>query len=531
MHPALSFPDILEHIFDPLVPEKYHPEAIPNRRTLVALTTTCKVFYEPAMAALWHEMHDMNPFVKCLPADAWRSDGRNALKEEVLTIVRPIREQDLTRLRPLLRRVKSFHYKPYGANPKENSAILSVLNAIAAFFTVKDPLFPNLYRLRFGVFFALDSNVDFSGYLGLFLGPRVVHLRVRVNPGLLESSACLCGPVLSQLESFESDMGGPGNLSPYINCVRSLALPMAGQDWLEDLSTRYASLSSLTLHDTVLGDCGAASGLSFPALTSIHFQRSSVAFAIEFLGIADKWVLKSIYVGLSGSPEPESILKVFLETLVARLNPSLFESLQIRGHYDLGMPPLSVGPQHALKSGSSVFSALAVFSRLRELVITTGAGAFLCDADLANFGPSLPKLRVLRLESGTAAHYIGPTTWAGIAALTKACPFLEELCVPLDANPPFRGPFPAQLHTHLTILDVAASRISASSVGRVSSTILPRLFQNLSRIDGTKSLGPEHRAAWRLVEQSVCGTRRQEIEAKEARMRALSSKHYGCSCC
>jgi hypothetical protein len=41
------------------------------KRSLAAFAQTCSAFSEPALDALWYELHDVLPLVQCMPRDLW----------------------------------------------------------------------------------------------------------------------------------------------------------------------------------------------------------------------------------------------------------------------------------------------------------------------------------------------------------------------------------------------------------------------------------------------------------------------------
>ncbi|KAM5539374.1 hypothetical protein V8D89_006826 [Ganoderma adspersum] len=77
MHRALLTPEIL-----------YDVCAYATDGTLVSLALSCKAFNEAAIQALWHELRDLSPLMKCFPEDAW------TIEQERLRIVRSLAPDD-----------------------------------------------------------------------------------------------------------------------------------------------------------------------------------------------------------------------------------------------------------------------------------------------------------------------------------------------------------------------------------------------------------------------------------------------------
>ena len=69
MHRCLRVPEILSHIFDYVYTTQGGPADI------ATLAATCRVFHEPALYTLWAYLPSLVPLVKCLPDDAYETEG------------------------------------------------------------------------------------------------------------------------------------------------------------------------------------------------------------------------------------------------------------------------------------------------------------------------------------------------------------------------------------------------------------------------------------------------------------------------
>ncbi|KAG1867158.1 hypothetical protein DFJ58DRAFT_127295 [Suillus subalutaceus] len=65
MHQALLIPEVLLEIFA-YVNERSYTQIRSTQKSLAALATTCKVFYEPAMDLLWAEIYQLEPLLGCV---------------------------------------------------------------------------------------------------------------------------------------------------------------------------------------------------------------------------------------------------------------------------------------------------------------------------------------------------------------------------------------------------------------------------------------------------------------------------------
>lgn len=66
--------DVLFEICRYLWPQsdtQYWHENAQDRWDVVAMTRTCRAFYEPAMDVLWHSIPDISPVIRTMPAELW----------------------------------------------------------------------------------------------------------------------------------------------------------------------------------------------------------------------------------------------------------------------------------------------------------------------------------------------------------------------------------------------------------------------------------------------------------------------------
>jgi hypothetical protein len=79
MHRCLLIPEIVCLVCLELRNE--HPDA-----SLAAFAQTCLVFSEPALNALWYELYDLQPLVKCMPRDLWEVEYIGQSQTEKLVL-------------------------------------------------------------------------------------------------------------------------------------------------------------------------------------------------------------------------------------------------------------------------------------------------------------------------------------------------------------------------------------------------------------------------------------------------------------
>lgn len=68
MHRCFLIPELVEQICEEVNNSNTGGK---DRKTLVALAQTRKLFQEPALNLVWHTLESFEPVVKCLPSDMW----------------------------------------------------------------------------------------------------------------------------------------------------------------------------------------------------------------------------------------------------------------------------------------------------------------------------------------------------------------------------------------------------------------------------------------------------------------------------
>ncbi|KZP06340.1 hypothetical protein FIBSPDRAFT_1053603 [Athelia psychrophila] len=122
MHRCLSIPEILRIIFEYLVTD-VEGEGPPDASSVTRPLLTCKAFLEPALDILWESLDSLAPLARNFPSDAWEESVVNEVRNTSfhqhmqptpasatykIRFTRPITSDDLNRIQPYRRRVKSF---------------------------------------------------------------------------------------------------------------------------------------------------------------------------------------------------------------------------------------------------------------------------------------------------------------------------------------------------------------------------------------------------------------------------------------
>ncbi|KAF8844218.1 hypothetical protein BDN67DRAFT_811638 [Paxillus ammoniavirescens] len=110
MHNALRIQEILSNIFNRVCTDQDGSEWQPNLNpSLAALARTCRAFQEPGLDALWFQLDDLTPLLKCLTQDVWVLSvtlQTSQCRTEVIGIRRPLSESEWGILQGYTRRIR-----------------------------------------------------------------------------------------------------------------------------------------------------------------------------------------------------------------------------------------------------------------------------------------------------------------------------------------------------------------------------------------------------------------------------------------
>lgn len=67
--------EICRYFYPQLTAESWWPDLASRRMYVIAMTRTCRAFYEPAMDVLWYGIPDVSPVMRTLPAELWEEEA------------------------------------------------------------------------------------------------------------------------------------------------------------------------------------------------------------------------------------------------------------------------------------------------------------------------------------------------------------------------------------------------------------------------------------------------------------------------
>ncbi|KIJ13760.1 hypothetical protein PAXINDRAFT_116679, partial [Paxillus involutus ATCC 200175] len=149
MHNALGIHEILFDIFNHVcaITAADGSTKKPNLNpSLVALARTCRAFQEPALDALWLQLDDLTPLLRCLPEDVWvlsAVEEASQDRTEVFGIRRPLNESEWGILQGYTRRIRVVTSINSRTGQLEETAVKAL-----CYPPVASPLFPGLRQIK-----------------------------------------------------------------------------------------------------------------------------------------------------------------------------------------------------------------------------------------------------------------------------------------------------------------------------------------------------------------------------------------------
>ncbi|KAG1871576.1 hypothetical protein F4604DRAFT_802946 [Suillus subluteus] len=267
MHRALLVPEILLHIFMCVeqIREPSYAKKPLSRRSLAALATTCKTFYEPAMDFLWADMNMLLPLLGCV-----------------------------TRLHPMIypRAQQSWSWDIEPLSQLERSQFLRHSGRVRSLSVSSDDDFHLLYAFPFDTcvfpnLLSLSWMVISTRYLRFFLSPTLRNCYIAiVQPELTRNSI---GTRCPALEGLDIDTMGVMAQAPHLSeTIRScralvrLQCPPLDSAALKHLST-VPTLLSLSIYQESFSnppsklDTHNLSFVSFFNVTTLRFCYAPIA--------------------------------------------------------------------------------------------------------------------------------------------------------------------------------------------------------------------------------------------------------------
>ncbi|KAG1887361.1 hypothetical protein F4604DRAFT_1721596 [Suillus subluteus] len=417
MHRALHICEILQEIFVHVNvvrgPVSYRQKAF-ARKSLAALATTCKTFYEPAMNELWAVMYGLTPLLGCvtrLYPIIYRSGIDYSLFDTPsFQGIKPLSENEGRQFMRHAARVRCMYVI--------NDNCYHLLSVLKRTVTC---IFPRLLSL---------TNQCPASHSDIFLSPTLRRCVLWVTYPDLKVIATHCA-ALEHLSLDTPDEKIVNEVSLLSGCVRlckrlitlsCTPLDLAAWKHLSNLPTlTKIAIDGRTIDPSSLGLENNVNFGPFLNLTALSFTVNTAAYITTVMQHSDFPSLKQFEISLDSLPwaEAEQLVRV-----LSRCNAcQTLEQIKMDGSAsDVQDPP----------PPRSSITHFCCFTQLRVLRLTFPHCCIHLDNDLLlESMSSWPHLRSLDLKDPYQTQ--GAITFRGLFAALRQCPHLHELSLVIDA--------------------------------------------------------------------------------------------------
>ncbi|EIW81768.1 hypothetical protein CONPUDRAFT_143463 [Coniophora puteana RWD-64-598 SS2] len=549
MHRALQVTELLQLIFSDFNKGcTQFNGGLQGNPTLAALARTCCAFKEPALDALWECIITLDPFLRCLPEDAWHFVDAGvpdyAPKRTPKVMATPSRHftvADWEILRKYTYRVRKLSEQPF---MKLCSAALLELSL------GPHDMFPLLPRLK-GIHWSDVSKEDIS-YLPLFLTPTLEDLSIsfhriygrgveRIEP-VLSSLGDLCPDVkYAHIYGYEEADEGAEMLSRSLHHWKTLETVHTGE-LMDDGIVYLGSLPNLRTmsftmrpHTSFYNLRSRIIDKPFEALTSLVAELNDLDGLVDFISHMEL-SLTDIELHVSDTFFCAGRVEDVIKALAKHGTRPLKTFFMIDSDYD-GVPAFEskfVVRNHLLAIDS--FRPLFKFTHLEILHVNMICCLELNDQGLIELALALPFLRDLSLNAEYGWRTFSKVTFYGLYTVIHLCPRLRSLGIELDALainstrpsadlPEHLQNFPEpKANTAITFLVVGDSLIEDPA------TVAQRLYAVMPKLKKIKAWSTKW-AKWdemdRILMRNMFKPRWAEVQRGLRRLRKPHLAHRG----
>ncbi|OJA14604.1 hypothetical protein AZE42_07960 [Rhizopogon vesiculosus] len=510
MHACLKLEEILHEIFSQA-----------DYRSLTIFARTCRLFYEPALNAIYSDLPGIEPLIKRLPQDLWSANSGG------LVIRRPLRIQDWEVFASYSRRVRSLRLRWFASDVQFYRALSSP----------PDPSFlmPNLRTFTWHCLSTRSAGLDtITAFIHLLLSHNLAEAHLTVSEHALTVFSDLGCTSLRKLVIQSPNAPISANVTEDVICshsaLKSLACGEITVRALHHLS-QFPSLSRLTIG---LGD-DVPSALAFAKspfrkLRYLTINSKSIDPCLSMLK-ATNWNIRCFHHRMDVAYDPAG-RGALLELLPLQLSHeslkciSLFSNATPRLDDDPITDPLSLNP-------------LFRFKHLRILEFSGSIIPALDNTGLLKLAEAWPQLQVLIFQQKAGQYHVPRIDLTGLVLLLEHCPDLYQLTLSVNAIIDTKAPPAPPIstastnNTRITSINFCNSPISkAAEVAAFLSAITPNLRETSSWTGAVMpdSCGTvqEYQRRWDSVAEMVpvfAAVRKQEREA--CIMRTQAKRHVG----
>ncbi|KAF6761341.1 hypothetical protein DFP72DRAFT_959293 [Ephemerocybe angulata] len=471
-----------------------------DRSSALAMSLTCRAFFEPGLDSLWHSLDSFEPLLACLPADLWRIEQKNIRDRNTLTSVHCLKralvpadvDRYLTRYAPRIRRLKADIYK---AKRVPSLELLQALQVVTDF--QPGALAPLLRSFRWipGDMIKLEFGLEYSNniqpFMPLFVGASVTNLMFNMKSSLRLHALTLLAtakrlPYLetlvlgSETVQFADDYlrSSPWNHLKHLEIKTFLpsAIPYMASipqltrlfiTSLEEIPRRYPNDSGATGRQIPLPIQG------FSCLKVLSIKAATCSTIIGFFQhLPTLTKLQELIAFALARCSSEREAQDTIDAIAERLNPNIFWDLQLCD---------SVGnvPDYAPKEDSEyrppiTIAPFYIFKRLKFITVGFSHWISITPDDIARMRTAWTKIETMDIVETCPIEPAPLIDHTHLLHLLDGCPSLKTVGLRFDATrvsgKETGGPF------NLGVLIVSGSTISSpTSVLKFIRANLPHL--------------------------------------------------------
>ncbi|KAI0667627.1 hypothetical protein C8Q78DRAFT_1071734 [Trametes maxima] len=495
---------------------------------LLVLARTSRVFHPYALNAIWGTLPGYAPLVFLLPNDAWMFSIRSATNSEegsvtqLVTITRPLTENDLERLKHYSPRVKHIRHGDiiFPIRARNHRCLPGVLKAFTVFFNARpgQALLPNLRTLQLDI---LTDDYNIYPFVHVLFGPRLGDFDINSSAQapepfegalnkLAEKSSGLRALKFSlwPRESRMSDVVSQAICKfHHLTRVNTDLVPISAEGFAQ--LARLPSLQDVTIQMGFHADeqyremLEKAKGTHFfPRVFRVSLMHDT-GLAIPALALR---AISSSYLSII-------IIRVAEGTVPSQDVKELSAGITSRRRRRLRVKVVEINLANLCDGDAITIDALYPLLglvNLRHLKVRVVSGRFAIDnAGLELAALTWTDMRWLELGPGRLKpDETPPATLEGLIPLARYCPRLHTLGVALDTTlkrlpglHDYYYPDGGGSQERLETLKVGPSKITNPvEVAAFLSDVFPNIcyiesdFGTEEEIDGYEPLTPEERA-------------------------------------
>ncbi|KAJ7922019.1 hypothetical protein B0H13DRAFT_137891 [Mycena leptocephala] len=481
MHPVLQIPELVDMICGHLGPERDHNRGVCSENgDLVALATTCSIFLEPSLNALWRHQTSFAPTMACMPGDLWDNPVVRGHVNHLETF-RGIRPSDWQRPRFYLSRVRSM-------SCAESDMPSDGLCGMLASSLPMQPLFPKLISLELYLY-----DPSLLPCIHFLLGPRLTNLSLTLGPRISDLSSLptilVKCPYLTRVslgcetEERNAVRESTSQLVRGLTGVEQLLIDDFDQFAFAHLAMlpSLKLLMALRLRGFVPStDSSALRGAQlFPSLEDIFLIAESNTAAIGWINLLSASPITKFGICLAFVPTATETESLYA-SLANNLPHLLLHTLKIDAALTEPADQISSSSDSEYSIKSDAFRLLFCFHNLMSISLTVCGGLDLDDSLVSEMARSWPKLESLTLKPECPHHVDRHITLTGLCALAQSCHELRS--IELDINATAIPAVVGQAQLNLRKLHLPHSPIGNPSA---VASFLFSVFPNLSEISAT----------------------------------------------